>query len=521
MTNKTLSDSNKALIDTIAAISTPPARPTDSSLVLTVPSISAHAVPSPSVISAPSTRPVSLISEATVQPTQYQTAATLLDLHDPVSTVLNECMNAVQELASSIQCALDAWQGRDTTVGFHVHASYNRLVHRFTSLPLGFQCMICARIIVPQGVHPPAGSGNFCLCTLQPPKMMSQADRMDLVANKSHNSQHDGRRGTLQQAAEQQQQQRIQELQQMQQLMHMQQHPTNPAVGHGRREATLPSNSRSKPKASRPCMCFGLKNHAVTRGKATTDFIGSVMQDPNQQVSPGTGVMSNSIDRLYPQPPPMPSCQQEASQWSLGSSDKASMLMNDLRSSHPVSIGSNRRGSPVQISTGFTITTSQSLPIAQYQMFQDHTDSPFRDSDIVSDPLSDVPVSSDSNPISKAPPSLRDISIPSQIEHHYVVPIEKEGVARGKSDKLETATTAIPCKRARSPDLVHDGCEESQERTYISRKLRWTRNPLSAKKEFAAIPESKERPGSPSISLLLERWIGSEGSAVVLKSDQV
>lgn len=520
MTNKTLSDSNKALIDTIAAISTPPARPAGSSLVLTVPSISAHPVPSPSVISAPSTRPVSLISEAIVQPTQYQTAATLLDLHDPVSTVLNECMNAVQELASSIQCALDAWQGRDTTVGFHVHASYNRLVHRFTSLPLGFQCMICTRIIVPQGIHPPAGSGNFCLCTLQPPKMMSQADRMDLVANKSHYSQHDGRRGALQQAAEQQQQQRMQELQLMQQLMHMQQHPSNPAVGHGRREATLPSNSRSKSKASRSRMCFGLINHAVTRGKATTGFIESVMQDPNQQVSPGTDVMSNSTDRLYPQPPPMPSCQQEASQWSLGSSDRASMLMNDLRSSHSVSIGSNRRGSPVQISTGFTVTTSQSLPIAQYQMFQDHTNSPFRNSNIVLNPLSDVPVSHGSNPISKAPPSLRDISIP-KIEQHHVVPIEKEGVARGTSGKLETATTAMPCKRARSPDLVHDGCEESQEQSYVSKKLRRTRNPLSANKGFPAIPESKGMPGSPSISLLLERWIGSEGSAVVLKSDQV
>lgn len=239
MTNKTLSDSNKVLIDTIAAISTPPARPADSSLGPTVPSISALAVPSPSIIPGPSTRHVSLFSEATVQSTQYQTAAKFLDLHDPVSSVLNECMNAVQELAGSVQCALDAWHGRDKTVEFHVRASYDRLVHQFTALPLGFQCMICTRIIVPQDVHPPASSGSFCLCTLRPPKKLSQAEPMDPVANEGHHSQNDRRKETLQQACG--------ELQQKQQQM--QQRSANPPASHRHHGPTFPSNSHSKSEA--------------------------------------------------------------------------------------------------------------------------------------------------------------------------------------------------------------------------------------------------------------------------------
>lgn len=253
----------------------------------------------------------------------------------------------------------------------------------------------------------------------------------------------------------------------------------------------------------------------MTGGKAAPDLSGPVVQDPSQHVSPGTGMMS---DRLYPLPPPLPSCQQEASQWSLGPSEP----MNQLRSPLPGPIGSDRRGSSIQISTRPEIIatpTSQSLSVAQYQLFGDQKGAPFRESDIAAHSSSGGPVSREPNFINNAPPPLRNIrALPEKFRLDDIL-VEKEGVARGISDNLESRTTAMPCKRPRSPDLVHDTHGEYQQQMIVSRKLRRTSHLSRLEGEFPATAETKEKSGGPTIHLLLERWIGSEGSAVVLNSD--
>lgn len=60
---------------------------------------------------------------------------------------LRRCMIAVQELATSLSCAMNAWQGQDQLVNFDFDGTCENVAAQFRTLPTQLQCKTCKRLV--------------------------------------------------------------------------------------------------------------------------------------------------------------------------------------------------------------------------------------------------------------------------------------------------------------------------------------------------------------------------------------
>jgi CRP-like cAMP-binding protein len=161
LSNKDLSHSNKTLTDTIALISrasvnpvvpkatTPPAAST-----ITDGRGISRALPVTSLIAMPS------VNLPPIVPRKQNPS-------DRVADHLQRCMQSVQELATTISCALDALHGREKTGNSDIHGSYAKLVADVQKLTSKVQCVHCKRRVAWPHLEPiksDPGQAGACIC---------------------------------------------------------------------------------------------------------------------------------------------------------------------------------------------------------------------------------------------------------------------------------------------------------------------------------------------------------------------
>lgn len=78
---------------------------------------------------------------------------------------LLRCMQAVQELASSISCAMDAWQGQPKPGNSDVHGSFANVTACFDELPRMLECTSCKRCVIWPKFNSGGAQGSRSTCT--------------------------------------------------------------------------------------------------------------------------------------------------------------------------------------------------------------------------------------------------------------------------------------------------------------------------------------------------------------------
>lgn len=165
ISNRDLSNSNKSLTDTIAAIS----RAASIDSILTGTRSPAPVTSAANTQETPQNlRVTSLIAIPSVDlpPVRPRKAvpSTQATYH------LQRCMESVQELARTNTSALEALHGQQQNGSSDIHGSYERLATDLKQLPPGVQCVHCARSVAwPQLQSAKLGIGQVgaCICMSQ------------------------------------------------------------------------------------------------------------------------------------------------------------------------------------------------------------------------------------------------------------------------------------------------------------------------------------------------------------------
>ena len=141
LSNKDLSQSNKTLTETIAAISHPLLSPA-------VPQAKGPCVDQPVVPDQGAIRDIHATSLIAMPPNILPPIISRqLAPSGDMSVHLQRCMKSVQDLAMTISCALDALQGREKTGSSDIHGSYASLKDTMNQLPNTVQCDHCKQSV--------------------------------------------------------------------------------------------------------------------------------------------------------------------------------------------------------------------------------------------------------------------------------------------------------------------------------------------------------------------------------------
>lgn len=162
ISNNSLSEANKSLTDTIAAI-------TQRSYDLRDPTTVNLMPLGPGFLAPPSQtdRPPNASSDQTLFPAMPKLSV----LDDPMIDVLHRCMGTVKELAMSISSAIDAWQGKTKFGSSDVHGTLARVTAQFGELPQRLMCTTCMRRPTWSDLGPAGGvidSNDACACLTTP-----------------------------------------------------------------------------------------------------------------------------------------------------------------------------------------------------------------------------------------------------------------------------------------------------------------------------------------------------------------
>ena len=161
LTNKDLSHSNKALTDTIAAISQ--ASVSHAVAKATSPPVASLTTDNQGTSRAMPVTSLLAMPPADLLPIVPQTQSP----SNGMTNHLQRCINSVQELALSISCALDALHGREKTGSSDIHGSYAKVVAEVQQLTSKVQCIHCKRTVAwshLEPIKPGLGQAGACIC---------------------------------------------------------------------------------------------------------------------------------------------------------------------------------------------------------------------------------------------------------------------------------------------------------------------------------------------------------------------
>lgn len=166
ISNKSLSHANQSLANTITA--------------LTQHHVSLDSAPSPKGMGLiPSINPdsndeTSVLQLATSTLAKFPTnrgcaIPGVQKAFDPMGDHLQRCMDSVLELAKTIACAMDIWQGKEKSRSSDVRGHYARVTAELQNFPDGLECTHCARRVLWSNFEPAIsplekGQPGACLC---------------------------------------------------------------------------------------------------------------------------------------------------------------------------------------------------------------------------------------------------------------------------------------------------------------------------------------------------------------------
>jgi hypothetical protein len=161
LSNKDISQPNKTLTDTIAAISHPLLSPA-------VPQAKAPCVDQPVVPDQGAIRDIHATSLIATPPNILPPIIPRQSAHSRGTTDhLQRCIKSVQDLATTISCALDALQGREKTGSSDINGSYASLKATMDKLPAYVQCDHCKKSVAWSHFKPSrfgVGQSGSCKC---------------------------------------------------------------------------------------------------------------------------------------------------------------------------------------------------------------------------------------------------------------------------------------------------------------------------------------------------------------------